>query len=280
MDADYLDRLDRVKKAGALLKRKAAVYPQHTASRLLDLSLREKDESVGYFRNDDVAREVTEHTLLFVRSLFNGGAGILKWVGDGRGLTDVPASQIIIESSYSNPDQEFDPSKPVIKVRSGPSGGGSGMGASTLKEWNIFTGTKVLTDLMAGTMQITCTHRNPVVSSEIAEYIRKNLLAFREEFLSRRLHDIQNVTVDGYDPNQRLRNQNTQSPTFTPISIVFQYYYQWMMKVSLRKGVYAPAKTFLWEQSQAPTSGGSADSVESGPARRIVHSLSLEDFEE
>ena len=273
------DDIHRYKLLGEQLKLREEARVSAGSSSHIDEALRQRDLDAGYVRNDDSSREVVEHTLLFLRSLFSGSPGIPKWVADGSGRSHIE-SDIIIENMYAKRDFVSDPSKPHIYVQSGPSGGGGITGGNTLRSYDFSTDTSVYTDMESGTIGITIQHQLPEVSREIGEFIKKSLNAFRREFCYRRVHDIRDIQMSGYDPNYRTMNQNTQEPTYVPVQVQFTYFRQWTMKVSTRPGVYGRNGAFMMslQEKESPNPDYPNDLVE-GP-ETFTHSITLEDLGE
>lgn len=267
MNANELEEIRRIEQIGIALHEGRSDPRTGYAWSHLDQLLQERDRGAGNIRTDSPIQEISEHTVLFLRSLFQGEDGLPHWIGDGSGRTDVRKSEITIESVFARSDRELDPNKINVLVRPGPSGG-MAMLQNSLKHWDFSSDAKTYTNLSSGSMQILVMHREPAIATEIAELIGKSLTAFQKEFCSRRLHSIQSITVSGYDPDQRVFNRGAQNATYVAIPVTFAYYYQWTMRVKPREHVYETARSMRGAL------------VEADSGRTTAFSLTAEDLED
>lgn len=194
-------------------------------------------------RSDMVALEVTEHITLFLRSFF-GQNHEIQWVGDGKGLTDVEKSDIIIESVFAKRNRDQDLQKPTVIVRPGPTND-SRMFVGDLKHYDWRTGAETYTGLEPGTIQITVAATLPATAQILASVIKNALRTHRKEIRHRVLHEIDNITTGGYEEGNPFYNRVTNKQTHAVVPITFTYYYQWTSRKGPRPGVYETAHTLV-----------------------------------
>ena len=189
------------------------------------------------------AVEVTEHFLLFLRSLF-GQNKELTWRGDGDGLTDAQSSDIIIETVFAPKRRDLDLSKPQLILRPGPSNY-SRIGIDNLKHKDMRTGAKTYTGLAPGTLQILCKARRPASAALLAEFVSEAIEVHRDELKFRVLHEISNVATGGYDPKNPYYNQGTDEERVAVVPVTLTYYYQWTVRKGPRPGVWEDAEALV-----------------------------------
>jgi len=186
-------------------------------------------------RTDSTAREVTEHVLLFLRAIFAHNKD-LTWRGLN-GLSDVSTSDIIIESVFSLAGRDVDYTKPSLSITPGQTTTNS-IVLGDVRHFNSLSGVTTRTGLTPGTIQILVREASYAAALDLAELIRKILLADKSKLLKNVLHDIGNISVGGSDGGNSIIGTSTPDQISAIVPVSFSYFYQWTSRVSPREGAY------------------------------------------
>lgn len=229
---DELEELRKLNRQAKELARKARLTKNGDSNSELSSALDAAFRALMP-RSDAIGLEITEHILLFLRSLFGQNAE-MAW------RNDVESTDIIIESCYSQRRREEDLSKPVLFVRPGPNNVGF-TSINHLKHYDRLSNTTTYTGLSPGTIQILAKARLPAQATILAEFVKRAIVVHRDELLFQRLHDIDSITVGGYEPENPYYNQGTDVQRVAVVPVTFTYYYQWTMRKGDRPGVWENA---------------------------------------
>jgi hypothetical protein len=225
-------------------------------------------------RHDQVAREATKLVLLFLRQLFSDHKQI-TWKGSN-GTTDAD-SDIVIESVFADRGVDRDLEKPTLIVRPGPRSS-QDISVGNIKHHDVFlSGTKTVSYVDVGTMQILVHAGLPTLAQDIVEFVHKALKMPDCPLLFRGFIKIENISSAGYDRDNPSYNRSTEKRTHVALPLTFTYYWQSTMRSRPRDNQYEMATTmasFLKlrdEPVAAPFVDGSRDSViESGGTLLLI----------
>jgi len=177
-------------------------------------------------RQDQVAREANDHTVLFLRDLFSQH-DMLRWIGDGQGLTDVIKSDILIESNLSPAQRPEWLGKPSIEVHVGP-GTTPEFVIGNLKHYNLLADIETQTGLTAGTVQVMCSAKLPAQALDLATFVAKAIRVHWKYLCHQRWHAITEIAVGGYDGNNPLYSRLVSSTERVAVCpVTFTFFHQW-----------------------------------------------------
>jgi len=179
--------------------------------------------------------------LFFLRQLFADNTP--KWKGhEGTTADD---SDIFIESVFADRSKSINLSKPTLIVRPGPRSS-QDISVGNIKHHDVFeTGTKTISYVDVGTMQILVHSNLPSLTQDLVEFVHKALKMPDCPLLFRGFIKIENVSSAGYDQNNPTYNRSSEKVTHAMLPLTFTYYWQTTMRSAPREGQYEMAESVV-----------------------------------
>lgn len=242
MTRDDLEELRHLAELERRAIRKADLQRNGTYATDFGAALQRAAESI-FPRDDSVINEAVQNATFHTRQLFLSSPELPRWVGDHEGLTDLDASEIIIEHTLSARDHDDDSSKPKITILPGPSTMPETV-LGSMAHYDIRTDTRTFTGMSAGIIQMFFRAITAADANALMNLVALNLRSNWQEICQGRWHSITEISQSPADSRNAVISRESRREHDAVASLTFTYNHQWTTRTEPREGTTFAA-TFL-----------------------------------